>query len=103
MPATGSPLGRGSGALAKQQPIDEQRHCALVFVTPSQHHAEQGKDLLAGRAAVYRLARQTHPQSWSKQCRNWRWVDQAHLNPDTPKPTEAETLKKAAGFTTLMR
>jgi hypothetical protein len=76
--------------------IDEHRHSAIRFVTPSQRHAEQDKDLLAGCAAVYEMARQTHPQRWSKQCRNWRRVDQVHLNPDTPRTEEAETLKKAA-------
>ena len=75
---------------------DEHRHSAIGFVTPTQRHAGQDKDLLAGRAAVYAMARQTHPQRWSKQCRNWHRVVQVHLNPDTPKPTEAETLKKAA-------
>ena len=48
------------------------------------------------RAAVYERARQNHPQRWSKQCRNWRRVDQVHLNPDTPQNKEFETLKKAA-------
>ena len=74
---------------------DEHRHSAIGFVTPSQRHAEQGKDLLAGRAAVYEMARQTHPQRWSKQCRNWQRINQVHLNPDTPKTKEAQTHKKA--------
>jgi hypothetical protein len=45
---------------------DEHRHSAIRFVTPSQRHAQQDKQLLAGRAAVYELARKTHPQRWSK-------------------------------------
>jgi putative transposase len=74
----------------------EHRHSAISFVTPSQRHAEQDKDLLAGRAAVYEMARQTHPQRGSKQCRNWRWVDQVHLNPDTLQTKESKPIKKAA-------
>lgn len=73
---------------------NEHRHSAIGFVTPNQRHAEQDKDLLAGRAAVYEMARQTFPQRWSKQCRNWRHVDQVHLNPDTLQTKEAEPLKK---------
>ena len=75
---------------------DEHRHSAIRSVTPSQRHAQHDKDLLAGRAAVYELARQTHPQRWSKQCRNWHRIDQVHLNPDTHQTKEADTLKKAA-------
>ncbi len=75
---------------------DEHRHSAIGFVTPNQRHAQQDKDLLAGRAAVYEMARKAHPQRWSKQCRNWSRVDQVHLNPDTYEPKEAEPLKKAA-------
>jgi putative transposase len=74
----------------------EHRHSAISFVTPNQRHAEQDRDLLAGRAAVYEMARQTFPQRWSKQCRNWRRVDQVHLNPDTLRTKEPEPLKKAA-------
>ena len=76
--------------------IDEHRHSAIRFVTPSQRHAGQNKQLLVRRAAVYEMARQTCPQRWSKQCRNWRHVDQVHLNPDTLQTKEAEPLKKAA-------
>ncbi len=75
---------------------DEHRHSAIRFVTPNQRHARQDKDLLAQRAVVYKLARQNHPQRWSKQCRDWRRVDQVHLNPDTPQTKESETLKKTA-------
>jgi len=75
---------------------DEHRHSAIRFVTPSQRHAQHDKDLLAGRAAVYELARKNHPQRWSKQCRNWHRIDQVHLNPDTHQTNEAGTLKKAA-------
>jgi putative transposase len=75
---------------------DEHRHSAIGFVTPSQRYAAQDKQLLAGRAAVHETARQTNPQRWSKQCRNWRRIDQVHLNPDRPQTKEPEPLKKAA-------
>ena len=82
---------------------NEHRHSAIRFVTPNQSHAGQDKQLLAGRVAVYEMARQTHPQRWSKQCRNWRRLDQVHLNPDTLQTKEPEPLKKAACPTSFMR
>ena len=75
---------------------DEHRHSAIGFVTPSQRHAGQDLALLADRAIVYELARQAHPQRWSKQTRNWRYVDQVNLNPETLKPKEPAALKEAA-------
>jgi len=75
---------------------DEHRHSAIRFVTPNQRHAGQDRLLLAKRAAVYELARQANPQRWSKQTRNWRYIDQVNLNPESPKLKEAEAYKKAA-------
>jgi putative transposase len=75
---------------------DEHRHSAIGFVTPSQRHAGQDLALLEDRATVYELARQAHPQRWSRQTRNWRYVDQVLLNPDTPNTKDAEPIKEAA-------
>ena len=75
---------------------DEHRHSAIGFVTPSQRHAGQDFTLLEDRATVYELARQAHPQRWSRQTRNWRYVDQVLLNPDTPNTKDTEPLKEAA-------
>jgi len=75
---------------------EEHRHSAIAFVTPAQRHAELDKNLLAGRTAVYEKARQANPQRWSSQCRNWRHLDQVHLNPEKPQTKEPETHKKAA-------
>ncbi len=75
---------------------DEHRHSAIRFVTPNQRHAGQDLSLLAKRAAVYELARQANPQRWSKQTRNWRYIDQVNLNPETPKLKEIEAYKEAA-------
>jgi putative transposase len=75
---------------------DEHRHSAIGFVTPSQRHAGQDLTLLEDRVTVYELARQAHPQRWSRQTRNWRYVDQVLLNPDTPNTKDTEPLKEAA-------
>jgi putative transposase len=75
---------------------EEHRHSAIGFVTPSQRHAGQDMDLLANRAVVYELARQANPQRWSKQTRDWSYVDHVNLNPETPNTKETEAYKKAA-------
>ena len=69
---------------------------SITIRTVTQRHAQQDKRLLSGRAAVYDTACQTHPPRWSKQCRNWRRIDQVYLNPDTLQTKKLETLKKAA-------
>jgi hypothetical protein len=52
--------------------------------------------MLKQRAQAYASARQTHPERWSKEARQWNYVDVVHLNPDTPESEDALPLKKAA-------
>ncbi len=75
---------------------DEHRHSAIGFVTPSQRHAGQDMALLAHRAVVYDMARQATPQRWSKQTRDWSYVDHVSLNPETPNRKEAVAYEEAA-------
>ncbi len=75
---------------------DEHRHSAIGFVTPSQCHAGQDMALLAHRAVIYDLARQATPQRWSKQTRDWSYVDHVSLNPETPNRKEADAYEEAA-------
>jgi putative transposase len=75
---------------------EEHRHSAIGFVTPNQRHAGQDVALLANRSAVYEAARQANPLRWSQQTRDWRYINQVELNPDTPNHKEANAYKKAA-------
>ena len=75
---------------------NEHRHSAIKFVTPAQRHAGNDRTLLAARTKVYEAARQSNPLRWSKQIRNWHFVDSVHLNPDTPQHKESNHYKKAA-------
>ena len=75
---------------------EEHRHSAISFVTPNQRHAGQDLTLLANRVAVYERARQANPRRWSKQTRDWSYIDHVNLNPDTPDIKEAEPYKEAA-------
>jgi hypothetical protein len=45
---------------------------------------------------VYEKARHKHPERWSKQTRDWTFVNAVHLNPDKPQTKEAETDQKVA-------
>ncbi len=60
----------------------EHRHSGIRFVTPAQRHQGQDKGLLERRHGVYQAAREAHPERWSGDTRNWRWIDQVQLNPD---------------------
>ena len=60
----------------------EHRHSAIRFVTPAQRHEGLDEDLLNNRQAVYEAARVRNPKRWSGGVRNWRRIQEVHLNPD---------------------
>jgi transposase InsO family protein len=63
----------------------EHRHSAIRFVTPAQRHERLDGKLLDNRKAVYEAARAKHPQRWSGSTRNWKRIQEVHLNPDNAK------------------
>jgi len=63
---------------------DEHHHSAIRFVTPAQRHAGLDRQCLQKRRELYENARQSRPERWASQTRNWRFVDVVHLNPDDP-------------------
>jgi len=75
---------------------ERHRRSAISFVTPAQRHAQTDEALLHTRAAVYEKARQQHPKRWSGNTRNWTFIDEVHLNPDSPQTQASETDQKAA-------
>ena len=72
------------------------RHSAIGFVTPDQRHAGLDQALLSARTQVYEKARQANPLRWSRQIRDWSYVNTVHLNPNTPQNKELHTIVKAA-------
>ncbi len=60
----------------------EHRHSAIRFVTPAQRHEGLDEELLDNRQAVYEAARVRNPKRWSGGVRNWRRIQEVHLNPD---------------------
>jgi transposase InsO family protein len=69
----------------------EHRHSAIRFVTPAQRHEGWDDKLLDNRKAVYEAARAKHPQRWSGSTRNWKRIQEVHLNPDKVKANEGAT------------
>lgn len=59
---------------------NEHRHRNIRFVTPAQRHAGDDVEILARRDAVYRLAREQHPERWSGSTRNWSPITEVWLN-----------------------
>jgi putative transposase len=74
----------------------EHRHSGIRFVTPAQRHQGLDKGLLEHRHRVYQAARKAHPQRWSGDTRNWRWIDQVQLNPDREVQRQIEEKRIAA-------
>jgi len=75
---------------------EEHRHGRVSFVTPGQRHAGMDEELLKARKAVFETARQTHPNHWSKDTRNWHCESAVHLNPDSPELQAPNTALNAA-------
>jgi transposase InsO family protein len=61
---------------------ETHRHSAIGFVTPMQRHNGEDRAILEARKAIYKQARQAHPERWSGATRNWKWVEEVWLNPD---------------------
>lgn len=61
---------------------NEHCHSRIGFVTPSQRHRGEDKDILAMRKEVYRQAKEKHPHRWSGETRKWEHVKEVELNPD---------------------
>jgi len=70
---------------------DEHRHSGIQFVTPSQRHNGEDKDILEKRKAVYEAAKKRNPKRWSGEIRDWNPVTEVWLNP--PKEVRAEEQK----------
>ena len=75
---------------------EEHRHSAIGFVTPTQRHGQTDEAMLQARDAVYEKARQKPPMRWSERTRDWTFIDEVHLNPDSQQTKESEPDRKAA-------
>ncbi len=58
---------------------DKHRHSRIGYVTPMQRHTGLDTPILADRARTYAVARQRHPERWSRSSRRWTRVEEVSL------------------------
>lgn len=75
---------------------EEHRHSALKYVTPGQRHRGEATALLRQRVALYKAARERHPQRWSAGTRNWQLKDAVYLNPEREPAVRQHYQQQAA-------
>ena len=75
---------------------EEHHHSGIKFITPSQRHNGEERAILANRKVVYQMAKQRHPERWSKGIRNWTPVGEVLLNPANQDQDEVEIRELAA-------
>ncbi len=56
-------------------------HSGIKFVTPESRHNGEDKAILIARKDVYRMAKDSNPNRWSREIRNWDRIDHVLLNP----------------------
>jgi len=66
-------------------------HSGINFVTPEQCHTGAHMEILKKRKEVYELAKQQHPERWSRSTRDWSAHDSVALNPMKEKVEKDET------------
>lgn len=71
------------------------RHSAICFVTPGQRHRKEDRRILEKRRDVYETAKSRNPTRWSKDTRNWKYIDHVWLNRPKAKAIESERPKAA--------
>ena len=60
----------------------DHHHSGLNFLTPNQRHSGVDKEIFAKRDAVYKAAKEKHPERWSRNTRDWSLDDYVYLNPE---------------------
>lgn len=70
---------------------DEHCHSRIGFVTPSQRHGGQDKELLQSRRSVYTQAKAKNPHRWSGEIRKWEHITKVALNPDKLEEERKQT------------
>jgi putative transposase len=63
----------------------QHHHSGIGFVTPASRHAGLDVEVLAGRRAVYALARERQPTRWSRHTRAWARPDVVTLIPESDR------------------
>ncbi len=70
------------------------RHSAIRFVSPSQRHRGEDRQVLQQRKRVYEKAKRRNVNRWSGTTRNWDFIDHVWLNP--PRHIRDDTVNLVA-------
>lgn len=65
----------------------EHKHSGLNFLSPIERHTGLDKEIFEKRIAVYEVAKNKHPERWTKEIRNWSLEDKVFLNPERATKT----------------
>lgn len=61
---------------------NEHKHSSIKYVTLQQRHCGEDNETFRQRMQFYRRAQFTHPGRWSRQTRDWSYIDEVYLNPE---------------------
>jgi len=56
-------------------------HSGIQYLTPYQRHYGLSENIIEKRKQVYSMAKETHPERWSKEIRKWELPKYVSLNP----------------------
>jgi putative transposase len=59
------------------------KHSGIKYVTPEQRHNGLDTQLLLNRKETYLKAQQANPSRWRNNIRNWDYIDEVALNPES--------------------
>lgn len=59
------------------------KHSGIKYVTPAQRHNGLDGELLQKRRETYLAAQQKNPNRWRNEIRNWDYIDEVSLNPES--------------------
>lgn len=58
----------------------KHHHSGIKFVTPHERHCRNDIQILQKRRETYLAAKKLNPNRWSKNIRNWEYIDEVVLN-----------------------
>jgi len=60
----------------------KHKHSSIKYVTPEERHCGLDVEILKKRQELYQKARLKNPNRWSKDSRNWNFIEKVYLNPE---------------------
>jgi transposase InsO family protein len=68
-------------------------HSGLKFITPVQRHLRDDVEIMRNRHRIYQIAKENHPERWSRDTRNWELPTTITLNANRKNRANAEAQK----------